>query len=396
MITRKALQLFRNSNAFLQMIDRQYDDQYAKTGAKIGSALKIRLPNDYTVRVGTTAVVQNTAETSVTLNVTQQVGVDVQFSSAELALSLDDFATRCLAPMINNLAGFVAGDIMTGAENIPNLVHNVDGSNNTITPTPTTWLTAGAVLDKFSCPRDQRNVLLDPVTMARTVGSLTGLFNAQDKIGNQYKKGLVAMDTLGFDWAMDQTVRLHTEGTFVSGTVSATTGQTGTAITVTSTTGILNVGDIITIAGVVAVNRVNKNTTGQLMQFVVTTQAPGGSTTLNIYPAILPQVASANVAYQTVVSSPAAGAAITQVVNANEVYRKNFAFHPTAVTMATADLQLPSAAVLGAHREAYSGISIRTIQDYIPQTDVFLTRTDLLYGYVWPRPEWAVIVGDIV
>lgn len=378
------------------MIDKQYDDQYSKTGAKIGSALRIRLPNDYTVRVGTTAVVQNTAENQITLNVTNQVGVDVQFSSAELSLSLDDFATRCLAPMINNLAGYVAGDIMTGAEQIPNLVHAVDGSNNTITPTTATWLLAGATLDKFSCPRDQRNTIIDPITQSRVVSTLTGLFNPQDKISSQYKKGLIGMDVLGSDWSMDQTVRLHTAGTFASGTVNSTANQTGSTISVTSTTGILNAGDIITFAGVNSVNRVNKNSSGQLMQFVVTANVPAASTAIPIYPALLPPVSGANVAYQTVTASPAGSAAIAVVVNASEVYRKNFTFHPTAATMATADLQLPTSAVIAAHREAYDGISIRVVQDYLSATDQFLTRTDLVYGFVWPRPEWACIVADTV
>jgi hypothetical protein len=64
-ITRKALALFRNSNAFLQLIDRQYSSEFARSGAKIGSTVKIRLPNDYVVRTGPTAVPQNTVENQV-------------------------------------------------------------------------------------------------------------------------------------------------------------------------------------------------------------------------------------------------------------------------------------------------------------------------------------------
>ncbi len=394
MITRKAIQLFRNSNAFLKMIDRQYDSSYAIEGAKIGATLRIRLPNDYTIRTGQTAVVQNTTENQISLTLATQVGVDVSFSSSERALSLDDFADRVLAPMINNLAGAVSVDVMSGVEGIPNLVHNVDGSNNTITPTASTWLQAGAVLDRFSAPRDERNLLIDPLTMARTVAGLTGLFNPQDKLSKQYTKGLIFADTLGFDWAMDQSIKTHTAGTFTSGTVNATTGQTGSSIAVTSTTGTLVAGDIITFAGVYSVNRVQKQSTGQLMQFVVTAAVAGSSTAIPIYPALQPQVAGVNVAYQTVTASPAGSAAIAVVVNASETYRKNFGFHPTAATLATADLQLPTGAVLACHREAFDGVSIRCIDDYITSTDQWITRTDILYGYVWPRPEWAVIVGD--
>ena len=43
MITREAVRLWKNSNEFLRNIDTQYDDSFAKTGAKIGTALRIRL-----------------------------------------------------------------------------------------------------------------------------------------------------------------------------------------------------------------------------------------------------------------------------------------------------------------------------------------------------------------
>ena len=82
-ITRLAVRLFKNSNAFIQNIDTQYDDQFAVTGAKIGQSLRIRLPNDYTVRTGPVAQIQDTAETNTTLTLATQKGVDVSFNSVE-------------------------------------------------------------------------------------------------------------------------------------------------------------------------------------------------------------------------------------------------------------------------------------------------------------------------
>jgi len=91
MITRKALQLFRNSNVFLKLIDRQYDSEFGKT-PKIGNQLRIRLPNEFTVRSGPVAVPQSTNEQQVVLTVGTMKGVDVSFSSTDLTLSLDDSA----------------------------------------------------------------------------------------------------------------------------------------------------------------------------------------------------------------------------------------------------------------------------------------------------------------
>jgi hypothetical protein len=132
-----------------------------------------------------------------------------------------------------------------------------------------------------------------------------------------------------------------------------------------------------------------------LQQFVVTAPVANSGTSISIYPPLNPAVTGVSQAYQTVTASPATNAAIAPVVTASS-YRKNFAFHPTAVTLATADLELPTSAVVAAGREAYDGISIRMVRDYITLSDQWLTRLDILYGYIWPRAEWAVIIGDIV
>jgi hypothetical protein len=98
-ITRQAIRILRNSNAFLRMMRTQYDDQFANSGApmgKIGTQLKIRMPNDYVIRTGPTAVPQDTTETNITLTLATQAGVDVSFSSVERTMTLQDFSTRVL------------------------------------------------------------------------------------------------------------------------------------------------------------------------------------------------------------------------------------------------------------------------------------------------------------
>ena len=393
MITREAIRLFKNSNAFLMSIDRQYDDSFAQVGAKIGSQLRIRLPNDFTVRTGQAASVQDTAEQQTTLTLATQKGVDVSFTGADLALSLDDFSERILAPMINNLAGAVAADVMSGSTAIANYVSLVDGSNNTLTPTAATWLLAGANLDNNSAPRGKRKIVLDPLTMARTVDSLKGLFNPQAGLSKQYESGEM-YSALGFDWMMDQTILKTTAGSFSAGTVNGA-GQTGNTITVNAITGTLNVGDIITFAGVNQVNRVTKQTTGTLRQFVVTAPVASSGTSISIYPALIPASGSNQVQYQTVTASPANSATISLVQKASETTRKNIAFRPEAVTLATADLPLPR----GTHevaRGVFDSISMRMISDYIIATDQMLTRLDVLYGYLWVRPEWAVNIMDAI
>lgn len=391
MITREAVRLFQNTNAFIQNIDRQYDDSFAVNGAKIGSALRIRLPNDYVVRTGAAASIQDTAEQSTTLTMATQKGVDVSFSSVDLTLSLDDYSERILAPQINNLAGAIAADIMSGAETgICNLVSNTDGSGNIISPVSTTYLTADAVLDLNSAQNGDRKVVNDPITNARVVASLTGLLSPVQEISKQYRNGKM-FQALNFEWMKDQTVLKHTAGTFSAGTVNGA-NQTGTTLVTNAITGTLKAGDIITIAGVNAVNRVTKATTGQVRQFVVLADVANGGTSISIYPAITPAVGGNSVQYQTVTASPANAAVITLGTPAGVTYRKNIAFAPQAVTMATADLMMPNNVETA--REVFDGISMRMVQQYQIGTDQEIQRVDVLYGYLYVKPEWAVTVCD--
>lgn len=371
------------------------DDSYAKVGAKIGSQLRVRLPNDFTVRTGAAAQIQDTTEVSTTLVVATQQGVDVSFSSVDRTLSLDDYSERILAPCINNLAGAVASNIMSGVEGgVCNLVSNTDSNGNIISPILTTFLNAGANLDVNSAPTGRRKIVQDPYTQARTVGSLTGLLNPITDISRQYTTGTMAQ-AIGFEWMMDQTVIKHMSGSFSAGTVNGA-NQTGLTLTTNAITGTLALGDIITIANVNAVNRITKQTTGQLRQFVITAAAITNATSLSIYPAIVPPVGGNQVQYQTTDSSPANGAAIVLATPASTLFRKNVAYTPEAITMATADLVLPAQGIVEGARESFDNISMRMITDYTVGTDQLITRLDVLYGYLYVRPEWAVIICDSI
>lgn len=398
MITREAVRLWKNSNAFLQNVDMQYDDSFAVSGAKIGSSLRIRLPNDFTVTDGPGLNVQDTSEQSTTLVLATQRHVDVGYSTADRTLSLDDYSRRILAPMVNNLAGNVAVSIMGGSEGgICNFVANQDSAFNVLNPIASTYLNAGASLGLNSAPIANRKIVNSLRTEARVVASLSGLLNPNSEISRQYVTGRM-YDALGFIWMSDQTAIVHTNGTLGQGSATISgANQTGLSITVGALAGSLNIGDIITVAGVNGVNRITKQTTGELRQFAVTANVAAGATVIPIYPALVPAVGGVPVQYQTVDTSPANGAAVNPVSSlaASTTYRKNFAYAPEAVTLATADLEMPK----GVHevaREQFDGVSMRMITDYFIGTDQLITRLDVLFGFLWIRPEWACVVADAI
>ena len=249
----------------------------------------MRLPVDYTVTVGQTVTPQTTTEKQRPLVVGTQANVAASFSSANFALKIDDFADRFLLKMTNDLAAYVAKDVMSAALGCPNLVANFDTSGNVISPTMDTWLAAGAVLDNFSALRNEpRKAIMSPITSARTASSMSGLFNPQPTISENFRVGAFGGVALGIqDWRVDQTVINHTTGTATTGAVAGA-NQTGSTLTISALSGTLNAGDIVTIAGVNAVNLLTKDSLGAPMQFVVTANAINGATSLSLYPPIIP------------------------------------------------------------------------------------------------------------
>ena len=124
-VTREALRILHQKLNFVGTVLRQYDSSFAKSGAKIGDSLKIRLPNQYTVRSGASLSTQDIVESSVTLQVATQKGVDTTFTSDDLTMDLDDFSERILEPAMSVLAANIESDAMSMYKDVYNHVTDV-------------------------------------------------------------------------------------------------------------------------------------------------------------------------------------------------------------------------------------------------------------------------------
>lgn len=403
MITKRALPLFVNTNAFLKNIDKQYSDQFARTGAKIGDNLRIRLPSDFTVASGPSLSPQAITQINTNLTVSNQEHVDIVIDSADMALKVEEFDDLILKPAMNRLAGKVASDVMSLANTIPNISAYYSSGSTVGTPVQRTLAGAKAQLLLNSATDGDMMGVFGPNSMANISSQFSGLFNPTGRISEMFDSGEVVGPAFGISKYMnDQLVPIFTTGGSTTAADMPTVNgasQTGTSITVTaaSSGASLNVGDIITIAGVNAVNRVTHTDTGFLRTFVVTAAYTGGTgTSLSIYPAITPLGSGgADAAFATVVNSPASGAQISVVMAGGQTIVKNFIMKKTAFTLATVDLPMYEKGVVDAARETYDGISMRCLRTYYPQTDQLILRLDVLYGYAALRPEWACVVPDV-
>lgn len=406
MIAKEAIRLSLNKNAFLQNLNRQYDESFARTGAKAGQSIRIRLPVDYTLRTGPTAIVQNTIEQVVNLTVANQFGVDMSFSMVDRTMSLDRFSDRYIKPAINTTVGGQAVSVMAQAEGgVSGWSANQDPITGAIlSPNAKAWLNAKAEMENNSVPSDDYKIVMSPNTQANTVDSLKGLFNSQPTVAKQYDNGEMVR-ALGFDWMSDQTVLLHTTGAYANApaytdglgfacTTVSGAAQTGTSLTVAALAGPLAKGDIIRIAGVQMVNSITKSPTGRSRTFTVTAAVAAGATVIPIYPAITGVDGGGNtVQYQTVNASPANAAQVYVVSAPSSQYRKNLAFVPEAITLAAVDLELPPN--VDAAREVFDEISIRIVTQFQIMSDQLVTRLDLLSGSAFLKPEWCVCVPDV-
>jgi hypothetical protein len=382
-VTREILRVLHQKLSFVTNINTQYDSSYAVEGAKIGDSLKIRLPNQYTVRSGATLSTQDTQEQSVTLSVTSQKGVDMTFSSAELTLSLDDFRKRVIDPAVSVIAANIEADAFNMLLDVYNVVNNVGAA-----ATMRSILQAEKQLtDNLTPVDDNRYCILNTQDNLDLVDALKGMFQSASEIEKQYKTGRMGIGG-GFDFLRSTLVPTQTTGTALAATTYTingavtTNGSTAATVAVGATT--FKKGDVFTVAGCNRVHPETKADTGELQQFVITTDYAGGAGDIAFSPAIYTSGARQNV----VAAGMANGSAITKIGGASAVYKPSIAFHRDAFAFATADLVMPKGVDFSA-RENFEGLSIRIVRQYDINTDKYPCRLDILYGYKTLRAQLA-------
>ncbi len=388
-VTRESLRILHQKLNFVGNIVREYDDSYAKSGAKIGDSLKIRLPNQYTVRSGATLSAQDTTESSVTLQVATQKGVDLNFTSVDLTLSLDDFSKRIIQPAMSVLAATIEADALSMYKDVSNSIWNGASA-----ATYNKALDARVLLQRALAPQSDRMALMDSLAMADVVKDTKSLFNDDSSIAKQYKEGYMGR-AAGFDWAENTMMPAHTRGaglgTYTVSTLVGVMPINGspnvplTTIPVITGTGAVSKGDVITIDGVISVHPETKVSTGVPQQFVLTADATSGANTWSISPAIILNGPAQNVT----IPVTSATAAIGFLGTASTAVQTSLLFQKEAFAFATADLVMPSG-VDFASRQVLDGISMRVVRQYDINNDKFPCRLDVLYGYKTLRPQLAV------
>lgn len=393
-VTRKALMVLHQKLNFVGNINRQYDDSYKGGGTpvvrgKFGPTLKIRLPNEYSVRTGMTMSAQEQSETSVDLTVSTVKGVDMYFGSDDLALSIDDFSERFIDPAMAVLAANIEADALSMYKDVYNLY---DG--DTAAFGFASLAGARQILTDNLAPQDKRRTVMAPAHATKFLIDTKGLFQDASQIAEQYREGKLGR-TVGFDHFENTLLTPHTTGTAAKATgyvINTSTGITSGSGTLTISGGSTTFlkGDVITIADVIRVHPETKASTGVLQQFVVTADSGASATSLSVSPTPVTSGPRQNV---TLVSAGASKAIVKVGAGANETLIQSLAFHRDAFTFVTADLELPKGVDFAA-REVMDGISMAVVRDFNISDRTFPCRIDVMYGYKAIRPQLATRIHN--
>lgn len=396
MVAREAQSIAHEKATFIGTTDLQYDDSFAKTGYKIGSALRVRAPNQYTRRQGSRVMdVQDQDEAVQTITMATQDGVDMRFNSAELTLDTDSpsdvaaFSKRYIEPAVAVLVSGIEADYLAASTKA---TYNVAGTAGSAIASLVAPGAARAKLNQGLAPKDNnRSIQMDSVTMGGLVNGVAAYFNPSGAISSQFREGLVARTAMA-DYYENERIWTLTNSDDVTGSTDAAALVTDGGTTVDMHTLVpvakQSVGQVFTIAGVYACHPETKAAYANLQQFVIT--AVGASTT-TISPATILTGAKKNVVSSTgatLVTTDFDAKTVTFVGLASTSYAQPLMYHKEAFQFVTADLPLMDDAHKCARR-VKDGLSLRVWMASDIRNDELLMRLDILYGYAALRPAWA-------
>lgn len=393
LIAKEALPILENMCTFSSKVNRDFESEFTSNMARgyaPGQTINIKKPPRYMYRAGRVAVPQSTVETTVPITLSQG-GTDLYFTSGERTLSLTKLEDKIQAAVAT-----VANEIdRQGLQLAHYATFNCLGTPGTPPNTQALALAAftsvGQRLDEMAAPRDkQRRMVMSPALNGAAIVGLAGMFNASDTLSKQYNSGLM-VDSLGMDFAMDQNIDTHVNGTqAVAGVNISGANQTGASVTTAALTGggiSLTKGTVITLPGCFAVNPQSRVSTGTLAQFVVTADVASGATSIPISPAIV-----TSGAFQNVTASPTTGQPFTVFGTVSSGYTTNVAFHKDAFTVALVPMWAPPGGkgVIDVAQETYNGFTVKVTEYYDGANDIANIRLDVLFGWAAPYPELSV------
>lgn len=386
------LKLLKNNLVMGKLISTTFKNEFKKKGQKIW----VKRPPQFLVREGRVAAVQPVLEGEVEVHLNRQAGVDIEFTSIEETLTVDELLEN---EIMNSEAATLAQYIDTAAMEKVLEFPNWAGTPGQTIDSVTDYSEGPKRLDNLSVPRALRAGVLSvddhwalsnslnfhpsSSDIARTaiedaelplIGG-TNAYMSQSAInlltGTRAATGAALVNGANQDVTYDEVKDDYTQELDID---TLTAGHT------------VLPGEVLTIADVYAVNPRTKAPLGFLYQMTVLPNpatadgswvADGGGAIANLL-VQCPMIVGG--AYATVNAAPADGAAISFMGTANTSYRQNAVFHKSAIQLAFAKLVMPRSGRAAYSTDKDTGITIRYWETSDGTNDTHLHRWDILFG----------------
>lgn len=389
-ITNAFLLLLKNELVMGKLVTTKFDKDFSNEVVAVGNTVKVRRPPEFTVRDGRVASAQDIKVGTVDVTIDKQKGVDINLTSQELTLDVDDLLkNQTMKAKAAALAQQIDSDLIGETLEFP---HWAGTPGQTINSASDFFVGVQRALE-LSIPMDDLHGILSPADYIALAGSFTTLSASDETVKKAIEKAKLPM-VGGVQPYVSQNVINLTVGTRAASGASQVDGasQNVTYDSVRTTfSQTLNIkgltaghtikrGEVFSIANVNAVNPRSKADLGYVQKFVVLADATADGSGLAAITIANPIITSG--AYQTVTAAPADSAAITWMGTASTSYAQNSIFHRGAIGLVGVKLEEPKSGIYSYAKDPMTGLSVRTWSQSDITNDEHMTRVDVLYGVV--------------
>lgn len=409
-IAKEALRLLKNNLVMAKLVYRAYEKIFGK---KIGDIVSLKLPFRTKSASGRVLVKQPMVDITIPFEIDNQEHVGLEYTVFDKTLSIQQFSERYLKSGMIQLANVIDRSLTLTLKQ----AYHSSGTPGTRPGKFIDFANAGAKQTSLAVPEDgMRRAVLSPYTCAAVSDEVTKLFK-ESMVEAAWKKGYKG-DVSEYATYSSNNLPTHTVGNYsgtilVEGTTPITNGNT---VTIdgggADVAGFLKVGDVFQMADVFSVNPQNYESTGVLLDLVVTEDVTtvSGAATVKFSPSLNDGTATTTnkagdtislKAYQNITALPANNAPITILGTANTVYEQNYLFHKEAIALGMVELELPRTATVKERvTDPDSGLSLLLTQAYDINEQTEITRIDAVWGAKLINAElamrlWGAATGTV-
>jgi hypothetical protein len=363
--------------------NKEFDREFA-----VGDTVRVKLPQRYLIRDGSTYTPQPLNRVYTTVKVDQPFGIDFEWDSFERALRMERGEEALKREYINPAMDQIAQEIESRAalwayQNSPNIV----GALGT---DPTSFDASSAAarqrLVEMGCPSGDKVCVVPPSVMRALKASQLTYFHPNTDIAKAYRTGIVG-NADGFEWYESVSLYAHTAGNWQSAVTVKGAGQSGSTLVVNCTTGdVFNQGDVIELGGVYPVNPSTRRRVGTSYK-TVTVAAPAVGVSSEATLQLTEALFGPGSQYQNVETLPANNATLTLFPGTNSPSEKvgtnGLAFHRDAFALVGVALEEPkgSVEICRQYRDEETGIAVRFLRQFDGRASKMINRFDVLLGF---------------